>query len=673
MLLTFGAVVSGMTVWWEMRVSSRMQSRIGYNRVGAGGFFQWIADAVKLLLKEDLIPAEADRLLFRAAPYFVLTGFALTFVALPFGESLIAADLNVGIFYMIAVTALVVVGILLAGWSSNSKWALFGGMRSAAQVISYEIPAGLAIMVPVLMAGTLSMQGIIRAQGAWPWQWFVFTNPAALVAFVIFFIAQLAEGNRTPFDLPEAESELVAGYLSEYSAFRFALFFLVEFGNLWVMAAVAVTLFFGGWQVPFADAGGLRGGEGHGRAPRPRRGGGCRSRRMVVFVVKTLLVLNLVVWIRWTLPRIRVDQMMNLCWKYLVPVAFATFVATLLWQILRRARAAGVDRRRGVVADRRGGGGAFFHPPDAAEHHRGRRPRRPHQLVTERGTPCHRPTASTPAPSGTPSSPSGTACRSRSRTCSAGRSRSSTRTARRCRCATCCRRATAASSRWTPRSAPAARPASAPARSTASRSRWRRTRRTRSSASSRSSTSTRRSACSAASAWSPARPAPSSTPASSRASQRHIRNLVFRWSDPMNPFPVYKVDKNAEYYPRVPLGSLVRARLEALAWDRPAPVFLPPEPPGAAEAGRAAQGRRRGRRRSRPRRPRRPRRRPRPTNGAPAGDASPPARSRSAPRSARAPPRPRRRPRRREGPPAKAPAAEQVAAEPAVTPNPETK
>ena len=171
-------------------------------------------------------------------------------MVLPFGESLIAADLNVGIFYLVAVTALVVVGILLAGWSSNSKWALFGGMRSAAQVVSYEIPAGLAVMVPILMAGTLSMQGIVRAQGGWPWQWFVFTNPAASVAFFIFFISQLAEGNRTPFDLPEAESELVAGYLSEYSGFRFALYFLVEFGNLWVMGAIAATLFLGGWQIP---------------------------------------------------------------------------------------------------------------------------------------------------------------------------------------------------------------------------------------------------------------------------------------------------------------------------------------------------------------------------------------------------------------------------------------
>ncbi len=332
-LLTFGAVISGMTVWWEMRVSSRMQSRIGYNRAGAAGFLQWIADAVKLLFKEDLIPAEADRMIFRVAPYFVMTGFALTFVALPFGESLIAADLNVGIFYLVSVTALVVVGILLAGWSSNSKWALFGGMRSAAQVVSYEIPAGLAIMVPILMAGTLSMQGIVRAQGPWPWQWFVFTNPAAMGAFLIFFIAQLAEGNRTPFDLPEAESELVAGYLSEYSGFRFALYFLVEFGNLWVMAAITTTLFLGGWQIPgvgpetFAAAKGTGGLPGLGWW-------GLQVLSMVVMVVKTLVVLNLIVWIRWTLPRIRIDQMMNLCWKYLVPFGFVTFVFTLLWQVL---------------------------------------------------------------------------------------------------------------------------------------------------------------------------------------------------------------------------------------------------------------------------------------------------------------------------------------------------
>jgi NADH-quinone oxidoreductase subunit H len=332
-IFNFGAIAGGIFSWYERRVAARIQNRIGPNRVGSAGFLQWIADAVKLLFKEDLVPAEADALLFRAAPYFVVVGFVLTFLALPFGESLIVADLGVGIYFISSVTALIVVGILLSGWSSNSKWSLFGGMRSAAQVISYEIPAGLAIMVPVLMAGTLSMQGIIRAQGGWPWQWFIFQNPAACVAFFILFPSQLAEANRTPFDLPEAESELVAGYFVEYSGFRFALYFLVEWGNLWVISGVATTLFLGGWQVPGVSAAVYQAARGAGAFP-AAGWWGLQLASMVVFTVKTLTLVTVIIWIRWTLPRIRIDQMMNLCWKYLVPGAFATFVFTLLWQLL---------------------------------------------------------------------------------------------------------------------------------------------------------------------------------------------------------------------------------------------------------------------------------------------------------------------------------------------------
>ncbi len=346
-LVTFGAVISGITVWWEMRVSARMQSRIGYNRVGAGGFLQWIADAVKLFFKEDLVPADADALLFRAAPYFTMVGYALVFVALPFGHSLIAADLDVGIFYVISVTALVVVGILLAGWASNSKYSLLGGMRAAAQVVSYEIPAGLSAMVPVLMSGTLSMQGIIRAQGAWPWQWNALVNPFAAVAFVVFFIAQLAEGNRTPFDLPEAESELVAGYISEYSSFRFAIYFLVEWGNLWVMSAIATTLFLGGWQLPGVGAAAWAGWRGTGGFP-PATWWLMQLVSMLWFAFKTLSLVGVIMWVRWTLPRIRVDQMMSLCWKYLVPGAFACFLFTLPWQLLVGSAPA-MDLYTGVV------------------------------------------------------------------------------------------------------------------------------------------------------------------------------------------------------------------------------------------------------------------------------------------------------------------------------------
>jgi NADH-quinone oxidoreductase subunit H len=345
-MFTFAAIAGGIFSWYERRVAARMQSRIGPNRVGAGGFLQWIADAVKLLFKEDLVPAEADSLLFRAAPYFVVAGMTLVLVALPAGHSIVVADLNVGIFYILAVTSLIVVGILLSGWSSNSKWALFGAMRAAAQVISYEVPAALAILVPVLMAGTLSTQGLIRAQGGWPWEWFVFRNPAAFVAFFVLFISQLAEGNRTPFDLAEAESELVAGYMSEYSGFRFALYFLVEWANLWIIGAVAVTLFLGGWQIPGVDArtwASLRGGGAFPAAA----WWGMQVVSFAVFSVKTLFLVNVIIWIRWTLPRIRVDQMMNLCWKYLVPVGFGAMVFTLAWQIAV-ARAPIVERITGV-------------------------------------------------------------------------------------------------------------------------------------------------------------------------------------------------------------------------------------------------------------------------------------------------------------------------------------
>jgi NADH-quinone oxidoreductase subunit H len=326
---TFAAIASGIFSWYERRVAARIQSRIGPNRVGGGGFFQWIADAVKLLFKEDLVPGEADALLFRAAPYFVVAGMTLTLVALPFGQSVIAADLNVGIFYILAVTSLVVVGILLSGWSSNSKWSIFGGIRSAAQVVSYEVPSGLAVMTPILMAGTLSMQGIINAQGGWPWQWFIFTNPAGVLAFFLLFTAQLAEANRTPFDLPEAESELVAGYFSEYSGFRYALYFMVEWANLWIVSAVAVTLFLGGWQIPGVSAQRWAAW----RAGSPGLWYLMQLVSVMVFAAKTLFLVNVIIWIRWTLPRIRVDQMMNVSWKYLVPGGFAAMLFTLLWEM----------------------------------------------------------------------------------------------------------------------------------------------------------------------------------------------------------------------------------------------------------------------------------------------------------------------------------------------------
>src|SRR5256885_15509973 len=330
LVVNFAAITAGIFSWAERRVAARMQSRVGPNRVGPGGFLQWVADAVKLLTKEDLVPAEADKILFRAAPYFMMVGFASVFEARPFSHRLIIADMNVGVFFIIAVTALIVVGIIMSGWSSNSKWSLFGAIRSAAQIISYEIPAGIALMIPVMLAGTLSTQGIIRAQGGWPWQWFLFDNPAAFVAFFIYFISALAEGNRTPFDLPEAESELVSGYNTEYSGMRFSYFFLVEWGNMWVMSALATTMFLGGWQIPglspeHFDA--LTGGTAVV----------AEISSLLIFALKTLFFVFVVMWLRWTLPRIRVDQMMNMCWKYLVPASFAGVLFVAGWMLVVHA------------------------------------------------------------------------------------------------------------------------------------------------------------------------------------------------------------------------------------------------------------------------------------------------------------------------------------------------
>jgi len=327
-MLVFGGVVvfgfilpiAGITTWVERRIMGRIQSRIGPNRVGPAGFLQWLADGIKNMLKEDIVPIAADAPLFKLAPYVVMTGFVAAFVAIPFGRPLIIADLDVGILYVTAVTSLVVVGILMAGWSSNNKWSLLGGIRSAAQIVSYEIPAGLSIFPIVMLAGTLSMQGIIGAQGAAPWRWFLFANPFTFVAFFVFFVAALAEGNRTPFDLPEAESELVMGFATEYSGMRNLLFFMAEWGNLYVIGAVVTTLFLGGWKLPVA----LDALPAIVLVPL----------QFVYFFLKSYFWVFMAIWLRWTLPRIRVDQMMVMCWKYLVPIAFVNLLGTAVWMLI---------------------------------------------------------------------------------------------------------------------------------------------------------------------------------------------------------------------------------------------------------------------------------------------------------------------------------------------------
>jgi NADH-quinone oxidoreductase subunit H len=306
---------AGVVSWAERRVWARIQSRVGPNRVGPNGFLQWLADGVKNVCKEDIVPTEADAKLFKFAPYLVILAFITPWAVMPFSSDLILADLNVGILYMTSVTALTVVGVLMAGWASNDKWSLIGGIRSAAQIVSYEIPAGLSIFPIVLVTGTLSLQGIIGAQGWAPQRWFVFANPFTFVAANVFFISALAEGNRTPFDLPEAESELVAGFATEYSGMRYLFFFMAEWGNLFIIGAIVTALFLGGWQFPHVTNDRIV----------------MNVLQLITFNVKVLFLVFLSMWIRGTLPRVRIDQLMTLCWKYLVPISFVDLIGSAVW------------------------------------------------------------------------------------------------------------------------------------------------------------------------------------------------------------------------------------------------------------------------------------------------------------------------------------------------------
>jgi NADH-quinone oxidoreductase subunit H len=294
-------------VWMERKVSAHIQDRLGPMYVGGWhGWAQTLADALKLLLKEDIVPASVDRTLFKMAPFIVFLGAFAAYVVLPFGASSFVADLNIGILYIVAVGSLSVIGIIMAGWASNNKYSLYGGMRAAAQIISYEIPSAIAIMTVIIPVGSLSMVDIVNAQKGGIQNWFLLRNPFTFLGFFVYFIASLAEVNRTPFDIPEAESELVAGYHTEYSGMRFAFFFLAEYANMFLVAGVATTLFLGGWTQVIP---------GSFIAPQFLPG-------PIMFFLKALLVIFVQMWLRWSLPRLRVDQLMYLSWKVLLPISF---------------------------------------------------------------------------------------------------------------------------------------------------------------------------------------------------------------------------------------------------------------------------------------------------------------------------------------------------------------
>jgi NADH-quinone oxidoreductase subunit H len=307
-------------VWLERKIAAHMQDRLGPMRTGGWhGWAQTIADILKLIQKEDIVPAAADRVLFTLAPFIVFVGSFAAYAAIPFSAAYIGAELNIGLFYIISISSLVVVGLLMAGWSSNNKWSLFGSMRSAAQIVSYEIPVAVSLLAVVMVAGTFDMQEINQAQSGMFWNWFVFQKfPLLFGALVIYFVASLAEVNRTPFDIPEAESELVAGYHTEYSGMKFAMFFLAEYANMFAVSAVAATLFLGGWNSPFGD---FLGGPWWGA---------------FWFLAKGMTIIFVQIWLRWTLPRMRVDQLMYVGWKVLIPFSFVIVLGVGLWVMLGR-------------------------------------------------------------------------------------------------------------------------------------------------------------------------------------------------------------------------------------------------------------------------------------------------------------------------------------------------
>jgi len=318
--LAFMSLMALILIYVERKVAAHFQCRLGPMRVGWHGILQSVADALKLILKEDIVPFSADKLMHATAPVFAVVAMLLTLIAIPLSSSLTLADSNIGVLYISAVSGLGVLGILLGGWSSNNKWSLIGAMRAGAQIISYELSATLSVLVIIMLSGSLKLSTIIQSQanGWWIWR----APGVGLIAFITFIISSTAEINRTPFDLAEGESELTAGFHTEYSGMRFAFFFLAEYLNLFVVSALGATLFLGGWMpLHIGDQQGLFSGFNQVMDLIPE---------FVWFMLKTASLIFLSMWFRWTFPRLRVDQLMKLEWKILMPIGFLNLVLAAL-------------------------------------------------------------------------------------------------------------------------------------------------------------------------------------------------------------------------------------------------------------------------------------------------------------------------------------------------------
>ena len=318
--ITLFAVLGLALVYMERKVAALMQIRMGPNRVGPKGIFQTSADTLKLIMKEGLTPDGADKFLFNLAPFMVMIAAMLILAPIAFAKNFQIWDLNIGVLYVAAISSVAVIGILMAGWSSNNKYSLLGAMRSAAQIVSYELSAGLAILSIVVLSGSLKISDIILSQAD---GWWIFKGHIpVIIAFIVFIIAVTAETNRAPFDLAEAESELTAGFHTEYSGMKFALFFLAEYINIFIGCAIGATLFLGGWM--------------------PFHIGNWEAFNHVMdyipsslwFISKTIFLIFLIMWFRWTFPRLRVDQLLNLEWKFLLPISMVNLLVITLIAIM---------------------------------------------------------------------------------------------------------------------------------------------------------------------------------------------------------------------------------------------------------------------------------------------------------------------------------------------------
>lgn len=325
----FVSLVAMFSIWWERKVAGRIQSRLGPMRVGGWhGWAQSPADGLKLMQKEDIIPGDADRVLFRLAPYAAFIPALSAFIALPFGAAFVFRELDVALIFILAMLGVEVVGVILAGWASNNKWSVYGAMREACQMVSYEIPMGMSLLVPIMAAGTLNLEKIGSLQSGGFHTWLAFSNPLTFIAALTYCIAALASCKRAPFDLPEAESELVAGFHTEYSGFRWSLFFFAEYAAMFVVSGLATILFFGAWHSPLPAAWGQAWAEG----PLWKQAlHGVLFSGPIWFLIKSFFLVYVQMWIRWTLPRVRLDQVMYACVQVLLPFTMLVLLASTIW------------------------------------------------------------------------------------------------------------------------------------------------------------------------------------------------------------------------------------------------------------------------------------------------------------------------------------------------------